>query len=224
MLPAEQAFPVGDQDPVSAAVVEPMSIAVRAVVRGRVAGRGEGCRVRRRPDRDRRRRCRDDKGAEVLLVDPYRGRASSGRRRSGADRSTSSSGAMRSRPLASGPAATGPEVVFEATGVAEVAQTGVELVAPAGRVVIVGPRDRAGAARDGPPRVQGGRPARHQLLQRGRLRRGGALVDRRRDALAGFVTHEFPLEEAPEAIVYAMRHPAEVMKAVIRLDGRRPWR
>ena len=39
-----------------------------------------------------------------------------------------------------------------------------------------------------------------------------------RDTLAGFVTHEFSLGEAPEAIVYAMRHPAEVMKAVIRLD------
>ena len=37
--------------------------------------------------------------------------------------------------------------------------------------------------------------------------------------LAGLVTHEFPLEEAPEAIDYAMRHPAEVMKAMIRLDG-----
>jgi threonine dehydrogenase-like Zn-dependent dehydrogenase len=46
-----------------------------------------------------------------------------------------------------------------------------------------------------------------------------SLVARRRDALAGLVTHEFPLEETPEAIAYAMRHPAEVMKAVIRLEG-----
>ena len=45
-----------------------------------------------------------------------------------------------------------------------------------------------------------------------------ALVARRRDALAALVTHEFPLERSPEAIAFAMRHPAEVMKAVIRLD------
>ena len=45
-----------------------------------------------------------------------------------------------------------------------------------------------------------------------------ALVARRQDALAGLVTAPVPLDEAPEAIEYAIRHPAEVMKAVIRLD------
>ena len=34
------------------------------------------------------------------------------------------------------------------------------------------------------------------------------------------VTHEFSLEQAPEAIAYAMEHPAEVMKAVVRVDAR----
>ncbi len=46
-----------------------------------------------------------------------------------------------------------------------------------------------------------------------------ALVARREDALRGLVTHEFPLEETPAAIEYAIRHPAEVMKAVIRLEA-----
>jgi hypothetical protein len=36
--------------------------------------------------------------------------------------------------------------------------------------------------------------------------------------LAGLVTHEFPLEQAPEAIAYAIAHPTEVMKAVIRVQ------
>jgi threonine dehydrogenase-like Zn-dependent dehydrogenase len=44
------------------------------------------------------------------------------------------------------------------------------------------------------------------------------LVGRRADALAGLVTHQFALEETPGAIAYAMEHPAEVMKAVIRLE------
>jgi threonine dehydrogenase-like Zn-dependent dehydrogenase len=43
------------------------------------------------------------------------------------------------------------------------------------------------------------------------------LVGRRRAAAAGLITHEFTLEEAPRAMSYAMEHPAEVMKAVIRL-------
>ena len=37
LVPAAQVFPVGDQDPALAALIEPVSIAVRAVVRGRVA-------------------------------------------------------------------------------------------------------------------------------------------------------------------------------------------
>ena len=45
-----------------------------------------------------------------------------------------------------------------------------------------------------------------------------SLVARRQDALRGLVTHEFPLDETPAAIEYAIRHPAEVMKAVIRLE------
>ena len=45
-----------------------------------------------------------------------------------------------------------------------------------------------------------------------------SLVARRQDALRGLVTHEFPLAETPAAIEYAIGHPAEVMKAVIRLE------
>ena len=45
------------------------------------------------------------------------------------------------------------------------------------------------------------------------------LVRRRQDAASRLVTHEFTLEQAPEAIVYAIEHPAEVMKAVVRVDG-----
>jgi len=46
------------------------------------------------------------------------------------------------------------------------------------------------------------------------------LVGRRRDEAAALVTHEFGLERAPEAIAYAIEHPAEVMKAVVRVDAR----
>jgi hypothetical protein len=37
--------------------------------------------------------------------------------------------------------------------------------------------------------------------------------------LAALETHEFPLERAPDAIAYAIEHPAEAMKAVIRLEA-----
>ncbi len=45
------------------------------------------------------------------------------------------------------------------------------------------------------------------------------LVGRRRDAAAGLVTHDFTLDRAPEAIMYAIEHPLEVMKVVVRIDA-----
>ena len=44
------------------------------------------------------------------------------------------------------------------------------------------------------------------------------LVGRKSSVAAALVTHDFPLERAPEAMTYAMEHPAEVMKAVVLLE------
>jgi L-gulonate 5-dehydrogenase len=115
--------------------------------------------------------------------------------------------------------ADGPEVVIEATGVPGLVQTCVELVAQAGRVIVVGL-----SADPAPVRV-GDLPLKEidvlGVSCCGSAEFGEAvdLVSRRRKAAAGLITHEFTLEQAPEAIAYAMQHPAEVMKAVVRLDA-----
>jgi threonine dehydrogenase-like Zn-dependent dehydrogenase len=46
-----------------------------------------------------------------------------------------------------------------------------------------------------------------------------ALVDRNRALAAGLVTHEFPFEQTPDGLTYALEHPGEVMKAVIRMEA-----
>jgi threonine dehydrogenase-like Zn-dependent dehydrogenase len=43
-----------------------------------------------------------------------------------------------------------------------------------------------------------------------------ALVERNAARLAPLVTHEFPFDRAPEALVYAMENPTAAMKVVIR--------
>jgi threonine dehydrogenase-like Zn-dependent dehydrogenase len=216
LLPAVQAFPVGEQDPVSAAVVEPMSIAVRAVARGRVATGERAVVFGAGPIGVAVAVAAIDRGASVLLIDPIESRLERAR----------AAGARAVAPGADPVTAAlewaggdGPEVVFEATGVAAIAQTAVEIVAQAGRVVIVG------LGTEGAPLITGSLAFKEidmlgtSTCSAEDFAEAIALVSRRRDALAGFVTHEFSLEEAPEAIVYAMRHPADVMKAVIRLDG-----
>jgi threonine dehydrogenase-like Zn-dependent dehydrogenase len=49
------------------------------------------------------------------------------------------------------------------------------------------------------------------------FREAARIVAARAKDVRGLVTHEFPLERAPEAIVFAIENPAEVMKVVVRV-------
>ena len=215
-IPASQVFPVGDRDPVVAALIEPVSIAVRAVVRGRIA---EGERVvvfGAGPIGQAIAVAAIDRGASVLLVDRVQSRLEQGKA-TGAELLAVEDGedtVAAAREWAGG---DGPEAVFEATGVAEVARTAVDLVTRAGRVIIVGLSHEAtlpiGDLAFKETDVLG-----VSCCNADEFAEAVSLVERRQDVLAGLVTHEFPLEQAPEAIDYAIHNPAEVMKAVIRLD------
>jgi L-gulonate 5-dehydrogenase len=69
LVPAAQVFPVGDQDPALAALIEPVSIAVRAVVRGRVAAGDRVVVLGAGPIGQALALAATDRGASVLLVD-----------------------------------------------------------------------------------------------------------------------------------------------------------
>jgi len=217
-VPGSQVFPVGGQDAAVAALIEPVSIAVRAVVRGRVAAGERAVVFGAGPIGQAVATAVIDRGGEVLLVDRVQSRLERGKA-TGADLLTLDDGADVVAATREWAGEEGPELVFEATGVPEVARTAVELVSHAGRVVIVGLSHH-----DAPLRV--GDLAFKEVDLLGVSCCNGAefadaieLVARREHALRGLLTHEFPLGQAPEAIDYAMRHPAEVMKVVIRLDG-----
>ncbi len=137
LLPSSQVFPVGDQDPALAALIEPVSVAVRAVVRGRVAPGEHVVILGAGPIGQALALAATDRGASVLLVDRLESRLAHGVA-SGADLlhvTDDDDLAAAVREWADG---DGPEVVFEATGVPALVQTAIELVAPAGRVVVVG--------------------------------------------------------------------------------------
>jgi L-gulonate 5-dehydrogenase len=216
-VPVAQVFPVGDQDAAIAALIEPVSIAVRAVGRGRVEPGEKVVVFGAGPIGQAVAAAALDRGASVLLLDPVASRLEHGRATGAEVLAVEEEGDVVAavREWAGG---DGPEAVFEATGVPEVARTAVDLVAQAGRVVVIGL-----SSRDAPLRV--GNLAFKEIDVLGvsccnadEFGEAVSLVARRHEALSGLVTHEFPLEQAPEAIVYAMRHPAEVMKAVIRLE------
>jgi threonine dehydrogenase-like Zn-dependent dehydrogenase len=218
VLPASQVFLVGDQDPELAALIEPVSIAVRTVERGRVAAGEHVVVLGAGPIGQAVALAALDRGASVLLVDTLQSRLDRGQAL-GAELlavDADESPVHAAREWSGG---GGPEVVVEATGVPELVQAAVELVAPAGRVLVVGL-----SSHDAPLRV-GDLPLKEldvlgvSCCGAGEFAAAVDLVSRRRDVAATLVTHQFTIEQAPEAITYAMQHPAEVMKAVVRLDS-----
>ena len=106
-IPATQVFPVGDRDPAAAALIEPVSIAVRAIVRGRVTEGEQVVVFGAGPIGQAITVAAVDKGASVLLVDrvaePARARSDDGSRRA-----LVAEGDDPSPRRSSGPAATAP--------------------------------------------------------------------------------------------------------------------
>jgi len=216
LMPAAQVFPVGDQDAVVAAVIEPVSIAVRTVVRGRVAAGEKVVVIGAGPIGQALALAATDRGASVLLVDTLESRLARGTAM-GAETlqvSRDESFVPAVREWAGG---DGPEVVIEASGVAELVQPCVELVAQAGRVVVVSLSSERAPIRVGDLPLKEIDVLGVSCCGSGEFGDAVDLVSRRRDAAASLVTHEFTLDEAPRAITYAMEHPAEVMKAVVRV-------
>ena len=217
-VPADQVFPVGDLGPAVSALIEPVSIAVRAVVRARIEAGEKAVVLGAGPIGQAVACAAIDRGASVLLVDRVTSRVERGRA-VGADLLVLADDVDLVAAGREWSGDEGPEVVFEATGVPELVQTAVRLVSQAGRVVVVGL-----STHDAPLRV--GDLAFREIDVLGvsccngdEFAEAVSLVERRQDALSGLVTHDFSLDEAPVAIDDAIRHPAEVMKAIIRLEG-----
>jgi L-gulonate 5-dehydrogenase len=217
-VPASQVFPVGDQDPKVAALIEPVSIAVRAVGRSRIVHGEKAVIFGAGPIGQAVAVAAIDRGASVLLLDRLQSRAERGRT-AGAEFLAVKEGDDAVAAAREWSGNDGPEVVFEASGVPEVARTAVEIVAQAGRVVVVGLSTHEAPLRVGDLAFKEIDVLGVSCCNAEEFAEAVSLVARRQDALAALVTHEFALEETPEAIGYAMRHPAEVMKAVIRLKG-----
>jgi threonine dehydrogenase-like Zn-dependent dehydrogenase len=218
LVPAAQVFPVGDQDPALAALIEPVSIAVRALVRGRIAPGERVVVFGAGPIGQALALAATDRGASVLLVDTLASRLARGEA-TGADVLEVGADDDLGAAVREWTGEDGPEVVIEATGVPALVQRSVELVSHAGRVVVVG------LSSDHAPVRVGDLPLKEidvlgvSCCGSDEFAAAVELVGRRRHVAAGLVTHEFGLEQAPEAIAYAIAHPAEVMKAVVRLDA-----
>ncbi len=193
VLPAEQVFPVGDQDPALAALIEPVSIAMRSVERGRVVAGERVVVLGAGPIGQALALAATDRGAAVLLVDRLDTRLAHGTS-SGADTLRAAEGEDLVAAVREWAGGDGPEVVVEATGVPDLVQTAVTMVAQAGRVVVVGLSHEPAPVRVGDLPFKEIDVLGVSCCDSGNFAAAVDLVSRRRDTAASLVTHEFSFE------------------------------
>jgi L-gulonate 5-dehydrogenase len=209
-----QVFPIRTETPAVAAMAEPLSIAVRAVNRAalqageRAVVLGAGpigqciCLVAR------------DRGADVLVVDLQANRlplsASMGAETLvWTDASSVIDTARRwARP-------DGPPVVFDATGAATAVGAMIEMVSSAGRAVQVGMSNEEVSLRIGSLTEKEFDLLGVSCCGSGEFAEAVALVERNQAPLERMISHEFALEQSPEALQFATGNPTKVMKVVI---------
>jgi threonine dehydrogenase-like Zn-dependent dehydrogenase len=211
----DHVFPIAEGDLAVAAMAEPISIAVRAVHRSRIAEGERAVVLGAGPIGQSVCLLARERGADVLVVDPQEGRLELSSQM-GADTLvwTGRDDVVRAAREWSG--GEGPPVVVDATGVPDAVRAMVDMAASAGRVVQVGM-----SGDEVPLRV--GSFTEKELDMLGVCCCGGgefgeavAAVERNSDMVRRLISHEFSLEEAPEAMAFAMDNPSDVMKVVIR--------
>ena len=214
-MPQGQVFPIAEERPVVAALAEPVSIAVRAVNRGRVAAGERAVVFGAGPIGQAIAVAALERGAAVLLVDPLERRLEVGRR-AGADAipwTGAEEVVARAREWAGD---GGPPVVLDATGAPDAIRAAVDLAPSAGRVVIVGMGPHEVALRVGSFTEKELDVLGTSVCTAAEFAEAVAIVERNTDRLAPLVSHQFAFDEAPDALVFAMDNPTEAMKVVIR--------
>jgi len=212
-----QVYPIAVADAAIAAMVEPISIGVRAVHRARIepgekvvvlgAGPiGQGvCLLAR------------ERGADVLMIDLQEPRLDLGRQL-GADALLWTDAQTVVRAARDWAGGGGPAVVVDATGVPGAVRAMVDMVASAGRAVQVGMSGEEVTLRVGSFTEKEIDMLGVSCCGGGEFGEAVAAVERNVAAVERMISHQFELARAPEAIDYAISHPSEVMKVIVRVD------
>jgi threonine dehydrogenase-like Zn-dependent dehydrogenase len=214
---AEQVFEVGDLDPDSACFVEPASVAVHALARGRVQAGEQVVVFGAGPIGLAVLAAAVHKGARVMSVDPVKTRRELAKCLGAENTAWAQPGELKAqaRDWTRG---EGPPLVVETSGETSVLHLAAEIVTPAGRVVIVGMS--SGTA----PITPGIFPEKEidvlgsSTATAADFRDAISLVTANRKHLAEIFSHHFPLDRAAEAFQFAMSRPPDAIKIVVNVN------
>jgi threonine dehydrogenase-like Zn-dependent dehydrogenase len=214
VVPAAQVFAVGDMAPAVTAFVEPTSIGVRTVVRARVSAEDRVVVLGAGPIGQAVCLAASDLGAAVLMADVVPERLEHARAM-GAEEVVCGDAAAVADQVRDWVGADGVGVLIETTGVPAVVRSAFDVIAPAGRLVLVALSHHEVSL----PLMNF--PIREldvlgvSCCTAGEFGAAVDLVRRNEDAVARLITDEFAFERAPEALRYVAGGSPELMKAVI---------
>ncbi|HUO73173.1 MAG TPA: alcohol dehydrogenase catalytic domain-containing protein [Solirubrobacteraceae bacterium] len=210
----DQLFPI-DGPAAVAAMAEPVSIAVRAANRARISPGEHVVVLGAGPIGQCICLAARERGAEVLVIDLQESRLGLSQEM-GAQTLvwTDAADSVAFARRWAGP--SGPPVVIDATGASAAVSAMIEMVSHAGRAVQVGMSGdtitlRLGSLTEKELDLLG-----VCCCGTGEYAEAVALVERHAGIVGRMISHEFALEQAPEAIRFAMSNPTKVMKVVIR--------
>ena len=213
-VPASQVFAVGDMAPAVTAFVEPTSIGVRTVVRARVSAEDRVVVLGAGPIGQAVCLAASDLGAAVLMADVVPERLEHAQAM-GAQEVVCGDAAAVADQVRDWAGAGGVAVLIETTGVPAVVRSAFDVIAPAGRLVLVAlsHNEVSLPLMDFPIReldVLG-----VSCCNASEFAAAVDLVRRNEGAVARLITDEFAFERAPEALRFVAGGSPELMKAVI---------
>ena len=216
-VPAGLVFAVGDLDPDCACFVEPASVAVHALARGRLIPGEQVVVFGAGPIGLATLVAAVHKGARVLSVDPLASRRELAKRL-GAEVVTWAPGAELTDQVHDWTKGEGPPLVIETSGEAAVLPQAAELVAAAGRVVVVGMSSGTAPLRPGAFPEKEIDVIGSSCATAGDFREAIKLIAANRAAVAALFSHHFPLARAAEAFEFAMSRPPDAIKIVVTVN------
>jgi threonine dehydrogenase-like Zn-dependent dehydrogenase len=215
-VPAGQVFAVGDMAPAVTAFVEPASIGVRTVVRARVAAEDRVVVLGAGPIGQAVCLAARDRGAAVLVADLVPERLEHARA-VGAEEVLCGDARAVAGTVREWAGGDGVAVLIETTGVPAVVRSAFDVMAPAGRLVLVALSDHEVSLplMDFPIReldVLG-----VSCCNAGEFADAVDLVRRHEKTVARLITDEFAFDQAPAALAYVADGAPALMKAVINV-------
>ena len=216
-VPASTVFGVGDLDPDSTAFVEPASIAVHALARGRLEPGEQVVVFGAGPIGLAATLAAAAAGARVTTVDPLPARRDLAKRL-GAERVTWASDQALRAELMQWAGGDGPPLVVETSGEVAVLPQAADLISAAGRVVVVGMSSGTVPVRPGVFPAKEIDVIGSSCATAEDFLAAINLVKANRASLGAIFSHHFPLTRAAEAFEFAMNRPPDAIKIVVTVN------